>query len=93
MPLRSRELFRFDTEISSSAVVPVGTVLPSASTAAPAGFLICDGSAVSRADYADLFTATGTSYGAGNNTSTFNLPDLRGEVLGGNVSVNYIIKV
>ena len=50
---------------------------------APAGWLICDGSAVSRTTYADLFASIGTTYGAGNNTTTFNLPDLRGEFIRG----------
>lgn len=46
--------------------------------AAPAGWLACDGSAVSRTTYAALFTAIGTTHGAGNGSTTFNLPDLRG---------------
>lgn len=49
----------------------------------PAGWLAANGAAVSRATYADLFAAIGTTFGAGNGTSTFNLPDLRGEFLRG----------
>lgn len=49
----------------------------------PAGFLLCDGSAVSRTTYASLFTAIGTAYGAGNGTTTFNLPNLKGRVVVG----------
>ena len=49
----------------------------------PDGWLICDGSAVSRAAYSELFDLIGTSYGAGNGSSTFNLPDLRGEFIRG----------
>jgi microcystin-dependent protein len=44
----------------------------------PTGWLICDGSAVSRTTYADLFAVLGTAYGVGDGTTTFNLPDLRG---------------
>lgn len=46
------------------------------------GWMKCDGRAISRTDYADLFAAIGTSFGAGNGTTTFNLPDCRGRVLG-----------
>jgi microcystin-dependent protein len=44
----------------------------------PSGWLLCDGSAVSRTTYAALFAAIGTTYGAGNGSTTFNVPDLRG---------------
>ena len=49
-----------------------------AAGSAPSGWLICDGSAVSRATYADLFSTIGTTYGAGDGSSTFNLPDFGG---------------
>lgn len=61
----------------------VGQVCFFAMASAPSGFLVCDGSAVSRTTYAELFAAIGTLYGAGNGTSTFNLPDLRGEFIRG----------
>lgn len=60
--------------------VPAGALLPFAGAAAPTGFLLCAGQAVSRATYARLFTAIGTSYGAGDGSTTFNLPDMRGRV-------------
>jgi microcystin-dependent protein len=60
---------------------PAGIVIPFAGSVAPDGWLLCDGSAVSRTDYADLFTAIGTVYGAGDGVSTFNLPDLSGRVV------------
>lgn len=62
------------------AVVPTGSTLPYAGIlgSAPTGWLICDGSAISRTTYAALFTALGTSFGAGDGSTTFNLPDLRG---------------
>ena len=52
-------------------------------SAAPAGWLKANGAEVSRTTYAPLFAAIGTRYGAGNGTSTFNLPDLRGEFVRG----------
>lgn len=60
------------------SAVPTGTVSMFAGTTAPTGYLICDGTAVSRTTYAALFTAISTTYGAGDTTTTFNLPDLRG---------------
>lgn len=59
------------------AGVPTGTVLDFAGTSAPAGYLLCDGSAVSRSTYATLFTAIGTTWGVGDGSTTFNVPDLR----------------
>src|SRR6185503_20590605 len=49
--------------------------------AAPSGWLNCDGSAVSRTTYANLFAAIGTTFGAGDGSTTFNVPDLRGRVI------------
>lgn len=60
--------------------LPAGSILPWAGATAPVNWLLCDGSAVSRTTYASLFSVVGTTYGAGNGTSTFNLPDLRGRV-------------
>ena len=57
-----------------------GVVSMYAGSIAPSGYLICDGSEVSRTTYASLFAAIGTSYGAGNGSSTFDLPDLQGRV-------------
>lgn len=54
---------------------PTGTILPFAGSTAPSGFLICDGSAISRTTYADLFAVIGTTYGTGNGSTTFNLPN------------------
>ena len=64
-------------------MVPSGTVLYFAGQSAPAGWLKANGAAVSRTAYAALFAAIGTTYGAGDGRSTFNLPDLRGEFLRG----------
>lgn len=60
--------------------VPSGTFLLWGTNTAPDGYVIADGTAVSRTTYAALFALYGTTYGAGNGTTTFNLPDLRGRV-------------
>ena len=60
------------------AMTPIGGMMEFGGSAAPAKWLLCNGAAISRADYADLFTVIGTAYGVGNGTTTFNLPDLRG---------------
>lgn len=64
-------------------MVPSGTVLYFAGSAAPAGWLKANGAAVSRTAYAALFAAIGTTYGGGDFRNTFNLPDLRGEFIRG----------
>lgn len=60
-----------------------GAVLPYAGPTAPEGWLLCAGQTVSRETYAGLFAAIGTTYGAGNGSTTFRLPDLRGEFIRG----------
>lgn len=60
-----------------------GTIVAFGGSAAPRGWLLCDGSAVSRTDFADLFTTIGTRWGIGDGTTTFNVPDLRGRLHGG----------
>ena len=59
--------------------VPSGTVIYYAANAAPANFIKANGAAVSRTTYAALFSAIGTTFGVGDGSSTFNVPDLRGE--------------
>ena len=66
-------------------VLMIGTILPFAGDIPP-GFLLCDGSAVSRDTYNLLFAEIGTVYGVGDGSTTFNLPDLRGRVLAGQQS-------
>lgn len=58
---------------------PAGTVIFYAASTAPSGFLKANGAAVSRTTYASLFAAIGTTFGAGDGSTTFNVPDLRGE--------------
>lgn len=66
-----------------SALVPAGSVIPYAGSSAPSGYLLCYGQAVSRTTYAALFSAISTTYGVGDNSTTFNVPDLRGRVVAG----------
>jgi microcystin-dependent protein len=68
---------------SSSLPVLTGAVFHFATNAAPTGFLAANGAAVSRATYAALFAVTGTTFGVGDGSTTFNLPDLRGEFIRG----------
>lgn len=63
--------------------MPVGAVLDYAGSSAPSGYLLCYGQEVSRATYSALFTAIGTTYGAGDGSTTFLLPDCRGRVAAG----------
>lgn len=60
--------------------IPTGSIIQFAGQTAPAGFLICDGSAISRNNYSDLFNTIGTAYGAGDESTTFNIPNLKGRV-------------
>ena len=60
---------------------PTGTIIAWPTTTPPSGYLICDGSAVSRTTYAALFAVIGTTYGAGDGNSTFNVPNARGKTL------------
>lgn len=60
---------------------PAGSVQAFAGTAIPSGWLDCNGDAVSRTTYADLFAAIGTTWGVGDGATTFNVPDLRGRVV------------
>lgn len=60
--------------------VPVGSVSAYAGATAPSGWLLCDGAAVSRATFAALFGVVGTNYGAGDGSTTFNVPNLKGRV-------------
>lgn len=61
---------------TGGATAPTGVILPWSQATAPNGFLKCDGTAVSRTTYKDLFAVIGTTYGVGDGSTTFNLPDL-----------------
>lgn len=66
-----------------SPLVPAGVVMPYAGATAPTGWLLCEGAAISRTTYADLFAAISTAHGSGDGSTTFNLPDYRARFLRG----------
>lgn len=75
------------TRVIEEYKVPIGTIIAMSSDYIPTGYLLCNGSAVNRQTYSLLFAKIGTTYGEGDSTNTFNLPDLRGKFvrgLGGN---------
>lgn len=72
-----------ELQVLTEAVIslPPGLITQYAGSAIPSGWLLCDGSTVSRTTYAALFLAIGTTYGAADGVNNFNLPDLRGRTL------------
>ena len=66
--------------VSTSSDAPIGTITPFAGSTIPDGYLTCDGTAISRTTYSDLFAVIGTTYGSGDGSTTFNLPNLKGRV-------------
>ena len=70
-------------KLASGAAFSAGMLMPYAGTSAPTGWLLAYGQAVSRTTYADLFSALGTTYGSGDGSTTFNVPDLRGRAIAG----------
>jgi microcystin-dependent protein len=71
------------TVTSAQNAIPSGMLAPFAGSTAPTGWLLCYGQAVSRTTYATLFGVIGTSYGVGDGSTTFNVPDMRGRVIAG----------
>jgi microcystin-dependent protein len=63
---------------ASNMLIPAGAIMPFAMNSVPTGWLAADGTAVSRSTYATLFAAIATTYGVGDGSTTFNVPDLRG---------------
>lgn len=71
-------------EVDPAAIAcPVGATVEFAGVNAPSGWFLCSGQAISRITYANLFSVLGTTYGAGDGSTTFNLPDCRGRVIAG----------
>jgi microcystin-dependent protein len=70
-------------KLAASAAIPAGAVQHFARNTAPDGWLKANGAVISRSTYADLFDAIGTTFGVGDGSTTFNLPDLRGEFIRG----------
>lgn len=65
---------------TEGAIVPTGAILDWTTDTAPSGWLLCDGSAVSRTTYADLFSVIGTTFGSGDGSTTFNLPNCEDKI-------------
>ena len=74
------------------ASVPTGAIIHTAGSSAPTGYLKANGDAVSRSTYSVLFAVIGTTYGAGNGSTTFNVPDLRGEFVRGWIDDRNLVK-
>lgn len=68
---------------SMTPAIPAGVLHGFGGSVAPSGYLLCDGSAVSRTTYSALFSAIGINYGAGNGSTTFNVPNTKGRILAG----------
>ena len=66
-----------DNVVGGYPLIPVGGLMPYAGSTSPEGWLLCDGAAINRTTYANLFALIGTTYGSGNGTTTFNVPDMR----------------
>lgn len=71
--------------------LPVGTIVPWAKASVPSGFLLCDGSAVSRTTYADLYAIIADAYGAGDGSTTFNVPNIRGKQMVFDDASTYVV--
>lgn len=69
--------------IKVTDTLPVGTIIPYAGTTIPSNYMKCEGQALSRIEYDILFSSIGTTYGVGDGTTTFNLPNLKGRVITG----------
>lgn len=72
-----------EISVKTSDTLPIGAVVSYAGLNTPTGWLICDGRAISRTTYANLFAIIGTQYGAGDGSTTFNIPNLKGKVVVG----------
>lgn len=70
-------------DLTQQAAIPPGAVMSFAMSAAPVGWLPCDGAAINRTTYSALFNVVGTIHGIGDGSNTFNVPDLRGEFIRG----------
>ena len=83
MPLKNNQTTTSLANILVGSVIPPGTIQAFGGGSVPAGWLLCDGATVSRATFSALFEAVGTAHGAGDGSTTFHLPDMRGRFLRG----------
>jgi microcystin-dependent protein len=75
---RTTETIKSAYDLAAAAYVPAGTVIFYAKNSAPTGYLKANGAAISRTTYSALFSAIGTTFGVGDGSTTFNVPDMRG---------------
>lgn len=84
---------RANLGIDATYLNPIGTIIAFAGdNSIPTGYLVCDGSAISRTTYAQLYAVIGNTYGAGNDSTTFNVPNLKGRYIEGQ-SISIVGKV
>jgi Phage Tail Collar Domain len=76
-------LAELNETLATVGYVPVGALMPFGTSAPPVGWLVCNGEAINRTDYAALFSIIGTTFGSGDGNITFNLPDMRGRTIVG----------
>ena len=82
LKIQGNVVFQDDTSINTAPTsLPPGVMIPFAGTTAPDGWFLCFGQEISRDTYSDLFAAISNTYGIGDGTTTFNLPDLRGRMV------------
>ncbi|MBQ5918480.1 MAG: tail fiber protein [Lachnospiraceae bacterium] len=84
VPTKTSQLTNDSGFLTSS--LPIGSYIQFAGSQAPTGFLVCNGSAISRTTYSNLFAVIGTKYGSGNGSTTFNLPNLTDRFLQGSTT-------
>ena len=77
-------------EIQNAKLYPIGIIKAFSSFIIPNGWLLCDGSAISRTTYANLYNVIGTTYGTGNGSTTFNLPDLTNRFIEGSTTAGTV---
>lgn len=80
MKIKGNKVLEINDILFENLLLPSGSVIEYAGDTAPNGWLICDGSAISRQKYSKLFEVIGTTYGSGDGDSTFNLPNLKGKI-------------
>lgn len=90
MPLKNGRTTAAIQQILIGSVIPAGSVAPFSGSVVPDGWLLCDGREVSRSLYLNLFSAVGIAHGQGDNSTTFNLPDYRGQFLRGRVNISTV---
>lgn len=81
-----------DLKLAIQKPLPAGTIIPFAGNVVPEGFLICNGAAVSRTTYANLFAAIGTTFGSGDDSTTFALPNLIDKFVQGSTTVGTAVE-